>query len=198
MKSSVVMLVIGFLLSPISPTIAQDSPLAASPPIPTPNPYLLEFIPASNDPFWDSFTQSLNQCSINPNILRRGERENLIEQGVITPETISQEAITTPSLWWTYQQYGEGKLLQDWLAFPAQKRLDLVVNRQMWAQMDYMQQYRFVNRFGSVARQYGYELRVFNSEPRCLALYSCNYSTLPDPPQCQVNLRPMQRNPFNF
>jgi hypothetical protein len=105
-----------------------------------------------------------------------------LDDRVITSDTISQNKLTSPSLWWAKEQFG-GKLLDNWLAYPASGtiagRIDLVVNRENWSLLNYLERYEFVNHFGTVARDYGYNVRVFNYQKELLATYTCNYSTNP-------------------
>ena len=102
--------------------------------------------------------------------------------GAITANTIYQGQLTVPSLWWA-KENSEKKLLDNWIAYPASNtepaRVDLIVNRQIWSLLDYMERYGFVNRLGSVARNYRYNVRVFNYEQQRLATYTCNFSTRP-------------------
>lgn len=102
---------------------------------------------------------------------------------VLTANTISQDTLTIPSLWWAKEQFA-GKLLNNWLAYPNEHRVDLVVNRQLWTLLDYMERYSFVNKFGIVAKDFGYNIRVFNQQKVLLATYTCNLSA----PQtnCQI------------
>ncbi|MGB7441247.1 MAG: hypothetical protein WA919_09295 [Coleofasciculaceae cyanobacterium] len=105
------------------------------------------------------------------------------ESNIITDKSISQTSLTTPSFWWAVEQFNdlEGKLINDWIAYRDQKKLNLVVNRQLWSILDYLGRYSFVNRFGTVARGYQYNVRVFNQQGVLLASYDCNYSqTKPD------------------
>ncbi|MEH1926789.1 hypothetical protein [Nostoc sp.] len=101
---------------------------------------------------------------------------------VITANTINPERLTVPSLWWA-QQNSEKKLLDNWIAYPASDkepaRVDLIVNQQIWSLLDYVERYDFVNRLGSAARNFGYNLRVFNYQKEPLATYTCNFSTSP-------------------
>ncbi|MGB3206354.1 MAG: hypothetical protein WBB28_15305 [Crinalium sp.] len=115
---------------------------------------------------------------------------NLIQQekaptrpDVITANTISQDGLTAPSLWWAREQFA-GKMLNNWIAYPTEKRVDLVVNRQLWTLLDYMDRYRFVNEFGNVARDFGYNIRVFNPQKMLLAAYTCNFNS--NLPNCQI------------
>lgn len=104
----------------------------------------------------------------------------------LTNETISETGLTVPSLWWAQEQFDpfNGRLINHWLANPEQKQIDLVVNRQLWSLLDYLERYRFVNNMGTVATEYGYNLRIVNRENRCLAIYQCNFQSNPN--QCQL------------
>ncbi len=99
---------------------------------------------------------------------------------VIRADSMSQAKPTVPSLWWAEEQFG-GKLLENWLAYPDRQRVDLVVNRQLWSLLNYIGRYSFVNSFGTVARDYGYNTRVFiaNQPQEPLATYTCNFTTTP-------------------
>lgn len=101
-------------------------------------------------------------------------------QTVVTANTISQDDLTVPSLWWAKQQFAS-KLLDNWIAYPSDGitpgRIDLIVNRQMWSLLDYLQRYEFVHHFGTVARDYRYNIRVFNYQQELLATYTCDFST---------------------
>ena len=101
---------------------------------------------------------------------------------VITANTINPGRLTVPSLWWA-QQNSEKKLLDNWIAYPASEkepaRVDLIVNQQIWSLLEYIERYDFVNRLGSAARNFGYNVRVFNYQKEPLATYTCNFSTSP-------------------
>jgi hypothetical protein len=108
---------------------------------------------------------------------------------VTTANTINQAELTIPSLWWA-KENSENKLLDNWIAYPASdkeaKRVDLIVNQQIWSLLDYLERYHFVNRLGSVARVYGYNVRVFNYQQERLANYTCNFST--SPTLCKIDM----------
>lgn len=93
--------------------------------------------------------------------------------------TPSQTGLTVPSLWWAKEQFG-GNLLNTWSIYPKQgnrlNRVDLLVRRDVWNQIDYLQRYTFVNQFGLVASDYGYNLRVLDQQNNLLATYTCNFS----------------------
>jgi hypothetical protein len=101
---------------------------------------------------------------------------------VITANTINLGGLTVPSLWWA-QQNSEKKLLDNWIAYPASDkepaRVDLIVNQQIWSLLEYIERYDFVNRLGSAARSFGYNIRVFNYQKEPLATYTCNFSISP-------------------
>lgn len=125
------------------------------------------------------------EAPINAQLLEGKPQEN-----VITAKTISQEGLTIPSLWWAREQFDpfSGRAIVDWIAYPNEKRIDLVVNRQLWSLLNYVERYRFVNKFGTVAREYKYNLRVFDRQNKCLVTYTCNYQLKPN--RCEINFEP--------
>ncbi|MGB6301657.1 MAG: hypothetical protein WBF90_36505 [Rivularia sp. (in: cyanobacteria)] len=109
---------------------------------------------------------------------------------IITANTISQKQLTVPSLWWAQEQ-SQYKLLENWIAYPANNsqpgRVDLIVNQQIWNEIfNGFERYSFVNRLGSVARSYGYNIRVFNDEKELLATYTCNLNL--ETPLCNIRM----------
>lgn len=107
---------------------------------------------------------------------------------LITANTISSTEVAIPSLWWAKEQFNEvgGKLINNWIAYQDKKRIDMVVNAQLWTLLDYLGRYRFVNKFGTVARDYEYDVRVFNQQGVPLASYTCNYT--PELPVCELEV----------
>jgi hypothetical protein len=99
--------------------------------------------------------------------------------GVITDASIERFPLfrkSMPSLWWTQDQL-PNKLVFNWLAYPKKKRIDLVVNPQFWNNLEYLERYQLVNRYGLVARRYGYNVRIFNlnfSEAQPIVAYTCS------------------------
>ncbi|MEG4572712.1 hypothetical protein QUA56_08420 [Microcoleus sp. N3A4] len=85
---------------------------------------------------------------------------------------LSQTEKSVPSLWLAQKLYG-GKLLDRWFVDPGNTWVIIIVNRQLWSLLDYMERYQFVNRFGTVASEYGYNVRVCNRQGTALAVYSC-------------------------
>ncbi|MDX2239937.1 MAG: hypothetical protein NW224_04560 [Leptolyngbyaceae cyanobacterium bins.302] len=107
--------------------------------------------------------------------------------GVVTSRTPSSVRLSTPSLWWIRDQLADldqfgGKFIQEWIAYPGQGGqaglVDLLVNRQEWSLLDYLQRYEFVRKFSAIARGYGYNTRVYDSPDRLpVALYTCDFSS---------------------
>jgi hypothetical protein len=113
---------------------------------------------------------------------------------VITANTINLESLTIPSLWWA-KETSENKLLDNWIAYPASEkksaRVDLIVNQQIWSLLDYLERYKFVNRLGTIARNFGYNVRVFNYQKEMLATYTCKLDINPD--SCNIQMRNQSR-----
>ncbi|MEG4048415.1 hypothetical protein [Microcoleus sp. Pol17_C1] len=96
---------------------------------------------------------------------------------------LSQTEKSVPSLWLAQKLYG-GKLLDRWFVDPGNTWVIIIVNRQLWSLLDYMERYQFVNRFGTVANDYGYNVRVCNRQGTALAVYSCKGDRL----NCRIEL----------
>ncbi len=106
---------------------------------------------------------------------------------LVTSASISPTQLTIPSLWWLQEQtsdkdaYGS-KLLENWLAYPNDRnrpgRVDLVVNRQFWSLLDYLDRYAFIYAFGKAARDYGYNIRVFDGQATFLGASTCDFSSV--------------------
>ncbi|WP_353931265.1 hypothetical protein WJM97_01245 [Okeanomitos corallinicola TIOX110] len=111
---------------------------------------------------------------------------------VITADTIASQGLTIPSLWWA-KQISENKLLDNWIAYPASvsesARVDLIVNQQIWSLLDYLERYKFVNKVGTIARGFGYNIRVFNYQQELLATYTCNLDVKPDLCNIKMNFQ---------
>ncbi|MBP0005929.1 MAG: hypothetical protein J7642_19795 [Cyanobacteria bacterium SBC] len=123
------------------------------------------------------------------------DAEVVDSDSVIRRDTISQTGLTEPSLWWAAEQFG-GKLLENWLAYPQKRRIDLVVNRQLWSLLTYLERYQFVNRMGTIARSYRYNLRVLDRQQPdfILAAYTCHFQI--DPVLCNVDLERGSQSEF--
>lgn len=134
-----------------------------------------------------------NSTPLDVTFLKTGE----VPPGVVTAQTILLTRLTLPSLWWTQAQVANNpqfgnKLLENWIAYPADikdpGRVDLVVNRQLWSLLDYLQRYEFINRFSAIARSYGYNIRVFDNQARFAGAYTCDFS--------QVDVIKLQSVPY--
>ena len=96
---------------------------------------------------------------------------------------LSQTEKSVPSLWLAQKQFG-GKLLDRWFIDRSNTWVIIIVNRQLWSLLDYMERYQFVNRFGTTSSEYGYNLRVCNRQGTALAVYSCQGDRL----SCKIDL----------
>lgn len=119
-------------------------------------------------------------------------------QNIMTSKNIDKRKLTIPSLWWV-KENSEKKLLSDWLVYPASKqenaRVDILVNYQVWSLLDYLEKYSFVNRLGSVASKFKYNIRVFNYQQEPLATYTCHF--IQSPPLCKIKINTQNKiSPF--
>ncbi len=131
-----------------------------------------------------------NPLPSEPPLDLKALRPGQIPPGVVTSSTISPTHLTIPSLWWVQEQIVANtqdlneqlgkELIVDWLAYPVEQgapgRVDLVVDRQFWGVLDYLQRYEFVNRFSTIARNYGSNIRVFDNQATIVAAFTCNFS----------------------
>jgi len=101
----------------------------------------------------------------------------------LPPPPLSQAEPSVPSLWLAEKLFG-GKLLDRWFVDRSNTWVIIIVNRQLWSLLDYIERYQFVNRFGTVSREYGYNLRVCNRQGTALAVYSCKGDRL----SCKIDL----------
>jgi hypothetical protein len=127
-------------------------------------------------------------CSeIKDQDLLSNDKTKLTEEPLVTEQTISSQGLTVPSLWWAKEQFDpfKGRLIINWFAYPQLKQIDLFVNWQLWTILDYLQRYRLIDKIGTVAREYGYALRVFNQQKQCLATYK--YNSYTNPPKWEID-----------
>jgi hypothetical protein len=78
-------------------------------------------------------------CDLNLALLKSGEVSR--DPNIITADTVSSEGTTTPSLWWTSEQF-PSKLIANWLANRRENQIYLVVNTQYWNLLDYIRSCR--------------------------------------------------------
>lgn len=106
-----------------------------------------------------------------------------------------------PSLW-LYRDLFKPGLILNWLVYPTKKqesaRVDFVLSRSIWATMDYLERYAFINAIGAATRRFGYNSRFFNVQYNTqnrLATYTCNFPQ--DPETCHLVLESIGFNRFH-
>jgi hypothetical protein len=116
------------------------------------------------------------------------ENRQISEDPANIKPKIAVAGIAIPSLWWAKEQFDPfgGKLISNWLTDTKIKQIDLTVNWQLWTLLDYLGRYRFINQFGTVARQHGYSLHIYNQQQKCLALYE--YNDTVNPPKWEITI----------
>lgn len=146
----------------------------------------------------DPQTLLLLTTPLEPTLFQQGE--STLPPSIVTPDRVSQTGLTPPSLWWTSDQFGNN-LLSYWLAYPGidgtPRRVDLLVDQQVWGGYNYMRRYVFVNQFGTAAKAFGYNTRVFNLQGELLGAYICEPGhAVSDQPVCSVFLNSYGRSAF--
>ncbi|PSB03991.1 hypothetical protein [Merismopedia glauca] len=140
-------------------------------------------------------TQIAPEASEKPleiNLLQTDSSVN--RKDVLRGDRISATTIQVPSLWWTKEQFDpfSGRLINNWLIYTQaqglERRVDILVNFQLWGLLDYIERYTLVNKFGTVGREYGYNIRVFNGQKELLAAYTCNLPA--ERPICNLWIEP--------
>lgn len=129
---------------------------------------------ALSQPGADSSTPEI--CALDLSVLRLSEPST--NNNIITADTVSPKGKTIPSLWWTSEEFS-AKLVTNWIADRRQNQIHLLVNSQYWNTLDYIDRYRTIDRFGRVARGYGYDLKVCNSQKLQIGSYSCTPTAPP-------------------
>lgn len=176
---------------------AWHGAIALAQPLLTPTPEPTGIVSES---FGDFFRQAFLGCTLDQGLLAGLEDPAaLADQGIGSAGWVSQTEMSQPSLWWAREQlFGQRPaVVENWLVLPEQQRVELIVNRAQWAQLDSLEQYRIVNHFGQTAQRAGYQLRVFNGAAQCVALYTCS----PEAEavnRCTIDLEPSRRDPFGF
>lgn len=113
---------------------------------------------------------------------------------VIRGDRISPTKIQFPSLWWTKEQFDPfaGRLIANWLIYPQEggieRRVDILVNPQLWGLLDYIERYTLVNKFGIVARENAFNIRFFGGQQQLLAAYTCTSDS--ETPTCNLWIEP--------
>jgi hypothetical protein len=105
--------------------------------------------------------------------------ETPANRAVVAANTIAPSNLTLPSLWWAQQQFGSN-LLTYWVAFPetqnAPPRVELLVDELAWSRATYFDRYTFLSHFGTSARDFGYNVRVFTWRGNLLGAYMCDFA----------------------
>jgi hypothetical protein len=144
----------------------------------------------------DLATLNLLTTPLEPALFQPGTP--VLDPTIVTPDRISQTGLTPPSLWWIQEQLTNLQwspdnsntgcssdeyshdLLTYWLAYPgtdgSPRRVDLLVNQQTWGVCNYLQRYTFVTKFGTAAKAFGYNTRVFNTQGELLGAYLCQFA----------------------
>ena len=137
-------------------------------------------------------------CEAPPELELLNSQADLTATGIISAYSSEQINLDYPNLWWAKEQFDifGGRLIRDWFIYPEQKRIDLIVNRQLWSVLRYLDHYRLTNQFGTVARTYGYNLRIFNQRQQCLGIYSCDFTESPN--QCEIDVKPSGSGGFSL
>lgn len=146
----------------------------------------------------DPETLLLLTTPLEPTLFQQGDPS--LPPSVVTPDRVSQTGLTPPSLWWTSDQFGND-LLSYWLAYPGTdgtpRRVDLLVDQQVWGGYNYLSRYVFLNQFGTAAKAFGYNTRVFNLQGELLGAYICEPEHVnPHQPVCSVFLNAYGRSAF--
>lgn len=89
---------------------------------------------------------------------------------VAASNQVSPLQISQPSLIWVQDQlsdrYGSDRLIGQWQAYQIPNGLnyvDVIVSEPIWNLLNYFERYAFILKFGTAARDYGYNLRLFHS-----------------------------------
>jgi hypothetical protein len=130
-------------------------------------------------------------CDLDLAALKSGDVDR--DRNIVTADTVSAQGTTTPSLWWTSEQFPP-KLIANWVADRNQKQIYLLVNSQYWNILDYIDRYRTIDKFGRVAQGYGYNLKICNSQKITLADYACESTGTSNPNICQIWLNANGQN----
>ncbi len=137
----------------------------------------------------NTVTETLNHCDVigNSDLGNNNSEEDTVADSP-NERQVAISGFSVPSLWWAREQFDPfgGKLINNWLAHPQLKQIDLTVNWQLWTLLDYLGRYRFLNQFGTVAREYGYDLRIFDQQQQCLGIYE--YNPTSNPPKWEIKL----------
>jgi hypothetical protein len=89
---------------------------------------------------------------------------------------LSQLQLTIPSFWMVQKDLGS-KMIESWFLVPDNNWIVIVINRQYWGLMDYLEKYQVINRLATASRSDGYNLRLCNNKGLTLGVYFCEFSS---------------------
>lgn len=136
----------------------------------------------------------LNGRAVSNKTFKNNSKKDSVSSNTAESNAKAKSDTAQTSFWWAAEQFDpfNGRLVQNWLAYPQLQQINLVVNWQLWTLLDYFGRYRFVNQFGTVARKYGYSLNIFDRDDRCLATYQ--YNPISNPPKWELKLEKLGRD----
>jgi hypothetical protein len=104
---------------------------------------------------------------------------------------LSQLELTMPSLWRIKNNFGS-KMIERWFLVPDNNWIVVVINRQYWGLMDYLEKYQVINRLATASRSDGYNLRLCNNKGLTLGVYVCEFSSASSgdfvPSSCRLDM----------
>ncbi len=113
------------------------------------------------------------------------------DRPISTDKEILQQGLTPPSLWMTRDLLG-GKIVDRWTVHRGSDQLppwvEVTFNLQPWNNLEYPRQYAYLNEFGRVAREYGYNVRVCNGFGDTLAAQFCDWDAIRAGATCPIYL----------
>ncbi|MEC4804298.1 MAG: hypothetical protein SAJ12_14655 [Jaaginema sp. PMC 1079.18] len=134
------------------------------------------------------------RCVLDPNTFTDEGLPGI--ENTITAFSFNPDTMTQPSLWWAAAQFSPNKMIDNWSAHLVERNIKLVVNRQLWSSLNYIGHYSFIHHFGTVARDYGYDLYLFDRQENCLASYTCDRDTTSV--SCDIEFDPTLRRRFDL
>lgn len=138
-----------------------------------------------------ALAQTFCQLLIFPtaSLLNAAEFLDKIDMGSFSDSNAaSPDTMTLPSLWWNRDsltpRLGGNRLVQSWVSYQIQNSptrvIDVMVNAQIWSVLTYTERYAVLNQFGTAAKSFGYDLRLFRGNARnsrMLGLYVCEVNS---------------------
>ena len=109
----------------------------------------------------------------------------------VNSDEISNTGLTPPSLWWTRDQLpprlGGFRLPQQWYAYRLKDSpifiVDMFLDSQTWTGLTYTERYSVLNQFGTAAKTFGYNLRIYQGAgfgAQLAGVYVCDFENTPE------------------